>query len=80
MQGPVAGSLVSQRDPAVLSATSKEDHRQVSLQQLFEQLHSSEGGLTSQEARRRQGLTGPNELGAVQRGHHTEFCVKQRLC
>jgi Mg2+-importing ATPase len=37
------------------------------LQQLFEQLHTSEKGLTSEEARQKLQEVGPNELGAVQR-------------
>jgi len=47
--------------------TSKEAPQQGSLHQLFEQFHTSEGGLSSQEARRRLGEIGPNELGTVQR-------------
>src|SRR6266446_4383413 len=57
---------VAQRDTSV-PPTSKEAPQQSSLQQLFEQFHTSEEGLSSQEARRRLGESGPNELGTVQR-------------
>ena len=39
----------------------------VALSQLCEQFHTSDRGLTSQEARRRLSEVGPNELGKVQR-------------
>ena len=37
------------------------------MQKLFEQFHTSDRGLTSQEARRRLAEVGPNELASVQR-------------
>ncbi len=61
------GPQTSQRGSLALSTTSKEGTQQISLQQLFEQLHTSEKGLTSEEARRRLSEVGPNELGTVQR-------------
>jgi P-type Mg2+ transporter len=57
----------SQRGSIALSTISKEDTQQISLQQLFEQLHTSEKGLSSEEARLKLKEVGPNELGAVQR-------------
>jgi Mg2+-importing ATPase len=56
-----------QRGSLALSTASKEETQQISLQQLFEQLHTSEKGLTSEEARQKLKEVGPNELGAVQR-------------
>src|SRR5215467_6723043 len=50
-----------------VSTSSKEDAQPISLQQLFGQLHTSENGLTSEEARRKLSEVGPNELGSVQR-------------
>jgi Mg2+-importing ATPase len=66
MQEPV-GPQDSQRGSIALSTASKEGTQQISLQQLFEQLHTSEKGLTSEEARQKLKEVGPNELGAVQR-------------
>src|SRR5579859_5377481 len=57
----------AQRNAEVPSTASKEAPQQVSLQQLFEQFHTSDRGLTSQEARRRLGEVGPNELASVKR-------------
>jgi len=57
----------AQRNAEVPSTASKEAPQQVSLQQLFEQFHTSDRGLTSQEARRRLGEVGPNELTSVKR-------------
>ncbi len=61
------GPQVSQREAPALSTASKEGTQQISLQQLFEQLHTSEKGLTSEEARRKLSEVGPNELITVQR-------------
>ena len=61
------GAQVSQREAPALSTASKEGTQQISLQQLFEQLHTSEKGLTSEEARRKLSEVGPNELITVQR-------------
>jgi len=61
------GPQVSQREAMALSTASKEGTQQISLQQLFEQLHTSEKGLTSEEARRKLSEVGPNELITVQR-------------
>ena len=66
MQEPT-GPQDSQRGSIALSTASKEDTQQISLQQLFEKLHTSEKGLTSEEARQKLKEVGPNELGAVQR-------------
>jgi P-type Mg2+ transporter len=66
MQEPV-GPQDSQRGSIALSTASKEDTQQISLQHLFEQLHTSEKGLTSEDARQKLKEVGPNELGAVQR-------------
>ncbi len=66
MQDPVRPQD-SQTGSLALSTASKEDTQQISLQQLFEQLHTSEKGLTSEEARQKLKEVGPNELGAVQR-------------
>lgn len=66
MQEPV-GPQDSQRGSLVLSTASKEDTQLISLQQLFEQFHTSEKGLTSEEARQKLKEVGPNELGTVQR-------------
>jgi Mg2+-importing ATPase len=66
MQEPVRPQD-SQRGSLALSTASKEGAQQISLQQLFEQLHASEKGLTSEEAREKLKEVGPNELGAVQR-------------
>ena len=57
----------SQRGSIALSTASKEHTQQISLQQLFEQLHTSEKGLTSEEARQKLKEVGPNELGTVRR-------------
>jgi Mg2+-importing ATPase len=66
MQQPV-GPQDSQKVSIALSTASKEYTQQISLQQLFEHLHTSEKGLTSEEARQKLKEVGPNELGAVQR-------------
>ena len=66
MREPV-GPQDSQRGSIALSTAIKEDAQQISLQQLFEQLHTSEKGLSSEEARLKLKEVGPNELGAVQR-------------
>jgi Mg2+-importing ATPase len=55
-----------QRGSLALSTASKESTRHISLHQLFEQLHTSEKGLTSEEARQKLREVGPNELGTVQ--------------
>jgi P-type Mg2+ transporter len=61
------GPQTSQRGSQALSIASKEGTQHISLQQLFEQLHTSEKGLTSEEARQKLKEVGPNELGTVQR-------------
>ncbi len=48
----------------------------VALSQLFEQFHTSDRSLTSQEARRRLSEVGPNELGKAQR----IAGIRQRNC
>src|SRR5215470_16028324 len=57
---------VAQTETAVLPP-SKEAPGQRSLEGLFEQFHTSEKGLSGQEARRMLSETSPNELGTVQR-------------
>lgn len=67
MQG--SRTIISTREeqPALSSGSSAESYYQFSLPELFALLHSSEEGLSSQEARLRQDRFGPNELMTAQR-------------
>lgn len=67
MQG--SRTIISTREeqPALSSGPSAENYYQFSLPELFALLHSSEEGLSSQEARQRQDRFGPNELVTAQR-------------
>jgi P-type Mg2+ transporter len=66
MQEATRPPVVQETDEVPLTA-SKTAPQQVAVSELFEQFHTSEEGLTSQEARQRLGETGPNELDTVQR-------------
>ncbi|HVB73003.1 MAG TPA: magnesium-translocating P-type ATPase [Ktedonobacteraceae bacterium] len=59
--------LVPQSYAGTPGTTSKESTQQRSLPQLFKQFHTSEKGLTTQEARQRLSQKGPNVLSTVQR-------------
>ena len=64
MQGSVESQVV-QRDSQMLPPDRASGVQSLPLQDLFEQLHTSEQGLTEQEAQRRLSEIGPNETAGV---------------